>query len=162
MQQNRIGYYADFAVYPVLVAVMILVIGDKASPLERALALAFALGGAFLWTWLEHRLHRFVLHGASSVARPQDEHHALPRAWFGTPTWLSVAALAFAEPLLEAIGVSHIVSLGIAGGLMAGFLCYERAHHAIQQGGPRLLAKAIAGAVSANHATVLGAQDDRY
>jgi hypothetical protein len=69
MQQNRIAYFADFAVYPVLVAVMILVIAGNTSPIERTVALAFALGGACLWTLLEHLLHRFVLHGSGRVSR---------------------------------------------------------------------------------------------
>jgi hypothetical protein len=60
MPQNRIGRYADFALYPGLIAVMILVIADSASPVERAIALLSALAGASLWMLLDHLLHRFL------------------------------------------------------------------------------------------------------
>jgi len=65
MRQNQLAYYA--AIYPVLIGVLIQVIADKASPIERVFALTFTLAcaaaGAFLWTCLEHCLHRFVLQG---------------------------------------------------------------------------------------------------
>jgi hypothetical protein len=142
MQQHRIGF-ADFAVYPALIAVMILVIEDKAGPVERAVALAFALGGAFLWTFFQYLLHRLALHGDSAVADPQDQNHVSPRAWGGTPAWLSVAALAFVGLMLETLGVSLLASIGIAGGLVAAFLCYRFIHHAIHHGGARLFAKGL-------------------
>jgi hypothetical protein len=132
MQQQRIEY-ADFAVYPALIAVMILVIGDWASPVERAVSLAFVLGGAFLWTYLQYLLHRLALHGDSSVSEPQDHDHVSPGAWGGTPAWLSVAALVFVSLLLETLGVSLIASIGIAVGLVS----------AIHHGGVRLLAKGL-------------------
>jgi hypothetical protein len=64
MRQHRIAHYTDLALYPLLIAVMILVIADEASTGERALALAlalaFALGGALFWTLLGRVLHRFA------------------------------------------------------------------------------------------------------
>jgi hypothetical protein len=61
MRQTRIAYFADFAVYPVSIASMFLVIADTATPLERALILGLALTGALFWTLLEYLLHRFLL-----------------------------------------------------------------------------------------------------
>jgi hypothetical protein len=64
MRQHRIAQYTELAVYPLLIAVMILVIADKATAGERVLALAlslvFALGGALLWTLLGRVVHRFA------------------------------------------------------------------------------------------------------
>jgi hypothetical protein len=64
MRQHRIAHYTDLAVYPLLIAVMILVIADNATTGERALALAlalvFGLGGAFFWTLLGRVVHRFA------------------------------------------------------------------------------------------------------
>src|ERR1700677_1741758 len=133
MQQNRIAYYTDFAVYPVLIAVMILVIADKSSPVERAFALALALGGAVLWTLPEYLLHRFVLRGDTRIAGIHDQHHAGPGAWIGTPTWLSVAAIAFIALLLASLAVPIIVTLSLAGGLLAGFLWYALVHRRSEQ-----------------------------
>jgi hypothetical protein len=61
MRDNRIAHYVNFAIYPLLIAVMILAIADGASPVERALALVCALAGALLWVLLDHLLHRFLL-----------------------------------------------------------------------------------------------------
>ena len=146
MRQSRIAYYADFAVYPVLIAGMIVVIADRANAFERALALTLALAGAFLWTLLEYLLHRFLLHGDTRVAHLHDRHHAWPRAWIGTPTWLSVAVILFMALLPAPLGVPLISTLGLAGGLMAGFLWYGLIHHAIHHGRPQLLAQSITGA----------------
>jgi hypothetical protein len=70
MRLHRIAHYADFAVYPVLIAVMILVIADKSTGGETALAVglasAFALGGAVLWTLLGRVLHRRISWPTSS------------------------------------------------------------------------------------------------
>jgi hypothetical protein len=70
MRQNRIAYYA--AIYPVLIGVMIQVIADNAIPIERAVAVTFALGfaiaGPFVWTRLQHWVHRFVLHADTRIA----------------------------------------------------------------------------------------------
>lgn len=143
MRQNRIVYYADFAVYPVLIGVMLLAIADRASSAERELALAFALGGAFLWALLEYLSHRFALRADTRMAGPHDQHPAGPRAWIGTPTWLSVAAIAFIALLPASLGVPLIVTLSLAAGLMMGFLWYGVILSAIRDGGPQLLAQVI-------------------
>jgi sterol desaturase/sphingolipid hydroxylase (fatty acid hydroxylase superfamily) len=143
MRQNRIAYYADFAAYPVLITVLILLIANKASPRERLTALALAFGGGFLWTLLEYLIHRFVLHGNTRIADLHVQHHAWPRAWIGTPTWLSVAALIIIALLPASLGVGRIGTLGLACGLMTGFLWYGLLHHAIHHGRPQFLAKAI-------------------
>jgi hypothetical protein len=79
MRLQRIAPYTDFAVYPALLALMILVIADKSSGVERALALALvlvlAVGGAFLWTLLGRVLDRFVLHGDTTRMRGRLDHH---------------------------------------------------------------------------------------
>jgi len=146
MRQSRIAYFTDFAVYPVLIVVMILVIADTASPIERALALAFAFMGALFWTLLEYLLHRFVLHGDTSVAELHDQHHAWPRAWIGTPTWVSVTAIALMALLPALFGFPLALTLSLTGGLMAGFLWYGFVHHAIHHGRPRRLSRALAAA----------------
>jgi hypothetical protein len=65
MKQSRIASYADFLVYPALVAVMMVVIADTGGAVERAVALSVALTGVLLWTLLEYSLHRKI----SSIPR---------------------------------------------------------------------------------------------
>jgi sterol desaturase/sphingolipid hydroxylase (fatty acid hydroxylase superfamily) len=147
MRHGRAAFSADFLVYPVLLAVMISLIADEASPGERALALAFVVGGGLLWTLVEYLIHRFVLHGtATHVASLHDQHHAWPRAPMGTPTWLGAAAIAAIVFVSASLGAPFEVTLSLAGGLMAGFLWHGLVHRAIHHGRPQRLARVIAGA----------------
>ena len=52
MQQSKAAYFADLTVYPILIALMCLVIADVATPLGCATALGVAIGGAVLWALL--------------------------------------------------------------------------------------------------------------
>jgi hypothetical protein len=119
MRENRLACYADFAVYPVLIAVMVLVITNGSSPAVLALTLAFALGAAFLWTRLENLLHRSLLLGNGGVADVNDRQGVRPRALIGTSTWLSVAAIAVIGQLPATLGVRLIVALIVVAGLTA-------------------------------------------
>jgi sterol desaturase/sphingolipid hydroxylase (fatty acid hydroxylase superfamily) len=142
--QGRIAYYADFAVYPVLIVASTLVIAGRSSPRHPVLALGFAVAGVVLWTLLEYFLHRFVLHGDTYIASLHEQHHAWPRAWIGTPTWLSVTAITCIAFLPVLFGAPPIASLSLALGLMAGFFWYGLTHHAIHHGQPQRLARALA------------------
>jgi sterol desaturase/sphingolipid hydroxylase (fatty acid hydroxylase superfamily) len=145
MPQSRTAHYADFALYPVLLAVVISLIADEASLAERALVPAFALGGVLIWTLLEYLLHRFVLHGTMRIAGSHDQHHAWPRAPIQTPTWPSLAAIAIVVSVPALLDTPFILTLGLAGGLMAGFLWYRLVHHAIHHGSRQPLARVISG-----------------
>ena len=143
MRLSRIAYYADFAVYPTLIGVMILVIAHNSHLRHGAFALGLGLAGALLWTLLEYVMHRFLLHGGSRIAGLHDAHHAQARAWIGTPTWLSVTAIAgMALPTLL-FGAPVFIYLSLTVGLMAGFLLYGLIHHAIHHGEPRILARTL-------------------
>jgi hypothetical protein len=69
VRQNRIANFAEYALYPILIAVMVLVIADETSPLERALVLVIALGGALLWALIGRLLHRFLLQVSAPAMR---------------------------------------------------------------------------------------------
>lgn len=124
MRQHRIACLADFAVYPALMAVMILVIVDNASSVERALALGFVLAGSFLGTLLECLLHRFALREDTRVAEPPDLYEGR-RGWIGTATWLSVAAVVFIALQSTSLAVPLIVALGLVGALAGGLLLVQ-------------------------------------
>jgi hypothetical protein len=72
MRQSRIDHYAAFTVYPLLMAVMVLVIAGDTGPVAWMLALGFALGGGFLWSLLEHLLLRSLLQGCARIAVTHD------------------------------------------------------------------------------------------
>ena len=130
MRMSRVGYFADFVVYPVLLAVLAWETLRHALAPQREdwmLAAGVGLGG---WTLLEYALHRYVLHHAPPFRRMHALHHASPAALIGTPSWLSVSligGLVFL-PLLHALQLD--IASGATAGLMLGYLWYVGVHHA--------------------------------
>lgn len=130
MRLTKTGYYADFVVYPALLAAF----GWMAlanSPAPRRWDWAFACGaGMFAWTLLEYLLHRHVLHRLAPFVRMHEQHHAHPNGLVGTPTWLSLCAFAglFLPLWLE---TDADVAGGLVAGLMLGYLWYVTVHHAV-------------------------------
>ena len=140
MQLSKTGYYADFAIYAALVgtcAVTAALEDQWSQWLKWVGALA---AGAALWTLLEYSLHRFVLHRRNVFSTMHARHHASPRAFIGTPTWLSLAVLASAVFLPAWIMTSVNVASGVVAGMALGFLWYGILHHAIHHRRPRLIA----------------------
>jgi sterol desaturase/sphingolipid hydroxylase (fatty acid hydroxylase superfamily) len=62
-----------------------------------------------IWTLLEYLLHRFVLHRIPTFARMHAVHHASPRAFVGTPTWVSLLTLwiAIFVPAWRTLSLHH-------------------------------------------------------
>jgi sterol desaturase/sphingolipid hydroxylase (fatty acid hydroxylase superfamily) len=140
MQLSKTGYYADFAIYAALVgtcAVTAALEDQWSQWLKWVGALA---AGAALWTLIEYALHRFVLHRRNVFSMMHARHHASPRAFIGTPTWLSLVVLASAIFLPAWIMTSLNVASGVMAGVALGFLWYGILHHAIHHRRPRLIA----------------------
>jgi len=133
MRQNRIAYLADFGVYPVLTAVMILVVVDNAGSGERALALMFALAGSLLWALMEYFLHRSVRQQDPRLADLENRDQGGTRAWIGTAIWLSVAAVVLIALLPTRLAVALIVALILVGGLIAGFILVRASADALRR-----------------------------
>ena len=133
MRQNRIAYLADFGVYPVLTAVMILVVVDNAGSGERALALMFALAGALLWALMEYLLHRSVRQQDPRLEDLESRDEGGTRAWIETAIWLSVAAVVLIALLPTRLAVALIVPLILVGGLMAGFILVRASADALRR-----------------------------
>jgi hypothetical protein len=144
MRENEVGDLADCAVYPLLIAVMILVIGDGANALGRLVALAIAFGCALLWTRVTWRLERIALHGTTPGAGRQDQPDAGMRARLWSRAWLGAGVFASAAMLLQALGAPLVISMGIAGGLVAGLRWQGALRRAILGGKPRLATQALA------------------
>jgi sterol desaturase/sphingolipid hydroxylase (fatty acid hydroxylase superfamily) len=130
MRLSRIGYFADFFVYPVLLAALSWETLRHVRVVQREdWMLAFGAGLGF-WTLLEYLLHRYVLHHAPPFRGMHALHHASPAALIGTPSWLSVSligGLVFL-PLLHELQMA--VASGATAGVMLGYLWYVGVHHA--------------------------------
>jgi sterol desaturase/sphingolipid hydroxylase (fatty acid hydroxylase superfamily) len=140
MRLHKFSYYADFAVYAALLCTMTFAAALVDDWQDRGKWLIGLFAGAAIWTLLEYLLHRFVLHRLPWLSGMHAVHHASPRAFVGTPTWLSLTVLFCAIFLPAWWGFSINVASGVLAGVMAGFLWYGILHHVIHHRRPRILA----------------------
>jgi dihydroceramide fatty acyl 2-hydroxylase len=104
------------------------------SPLLELLALA-ALG-ALLWPLVEYGIHGGLSHiWRSPVAAFHWEHHIHPERVFTSP--LAWVPTLMAIHGLAALALGPLQAGGLALGLLAGFLRYERIHYRIHFCAPR-------------------------
>lgn len=122
------GYYGDFFIYPVLIAIVTLCALIETKGLKLAEWLLFFLIGIAAWTVAEYFLHRAAFHHFPIIKQLHDAHHVAPKALIGSPTWLSVAIASSIFALLSWT-TGLIVSSAISTGLMLGYLCYITVHH---------------------------------
>ncbi|MER9304432.1 sterol desaturase family protein [Mesorhizobium sp. M0293] len=131
MQLGLIGYYSDFVIYPLVIAVLavagLLEAGEEGAPGWIGTVLVCL----FLWTLTEYVLHRFILHHIPYIKDLHDRHHVEERSSVGTPTWLSlgVHALVAFVPVWMVSGFA--TASGVSCGLMLGYLWYISIHHMI-------------------------------
>jgi sterol desaturase/sphingolipid hydroxylase (fatty acid hydroxylase superfamily) len=139
MRLSRTAYHADFVIYAALVATLAAIAACSADRTAVGKWFATFVFGAALWSLLEYLLHRFVLHQWPTFAAMHAEHHAAPRAFVGTPTWVTLGVLWTIFFLPECYLWSFNVASGLIGGVMMGFLWYGVLHHVIHHGHPRAL-----------------------
>jgi cyclopropane-fatty-acyl-phospholipid synthase len=143
MRLSRTAYYADFAIYAAALAVLLAIAASGSSWTQRLHWLAACVSGTLGWTLIEYLLHCFILHGDSTLASifaPMHAvHHQSPRAYVGTPTWITLGVFCLAAFVPAWACVSRNVASGLTAGVMAGFLWYGVVHHVIHYRRPRLL-----------------------
>ena len=140
MQLSKTGYYADFAIYAALVGTCAVTAALKDEWSQWLKWVGALAAGAALWTLIEYSLHRFVLHTRNIFSSMHARHHASPRAFIGTPTWVSLSVLGGVIVLPVWAMSSLNVASGVGSGVALGFLWYGVLHHAIHHHRPRLIA----------------------
>jgi len=132
MEQSKVGYYADFIVFPLLM------VGLAIREMEVLrgfpyLWLGSVAFGLLMWTIVEYGVHRCVLHSIETVARLHEQHHAKPGAYVGTPTWMSLLCFVLGgfAPALVLFGWQ--VASGLTIGLLFGYLWYLLVHDAVHR-----------------------------
>jgi sterol desaturase/sphingolipid hydroxylase (fatty acid hydroxylase superfamily) len=145
MVNGKIGYFADFIIYAVVLFALV-AFTLRGSQSERLTWVGAAIAGASSWTLIEYLMHRFVFHRMPLVADLHDAHHAAPRAYLGTPTWLSLPILGgvFFLPIWHLFTLN--IAFGALSGLIGGWLWYGIVHHVIHHRRPRRLAMALKAA----------------
>ena len=145
MVNGKLGYYADFIIYGVLLLALP-AFTLRGSRSDQLIWLGAAIAGAAGWTLVEYVLHRFVFHRIPIIADLHHAHHASPRAYLGTPTWLTLLILGalFFLPIWRLFTLN--IAFGAISGLIMGWLWYGIVHHAIHHRRPRRLATALRAA----------------
>ncbi len=130
MRLSKWNYYADFAVYPPLIAMTAVRALWHASLAVAGIALGAIALGLAAWSVLEYVLHRWVLHRIEPLRGLHELHHAHPAELIGTPAWFSAALF-----LMAWRGLAHwepaFFAAALAAGLMAGYLVYTAVHAAV-------------------------------
>jgi len=134
------AYRLDFAFYSAVVLLLagLLLSSPQADGPRLAALLMLGLAGLLGWTLIEYIGHRFISHGASTLAHWHGEHHARPTALICLPTLVGAglfALLIFAPAwLLLSRGAASALCLGV----MLGYLVYSITHHATHHWRTRL------------------------
>jgi sterol desaturase/sphingolipid hydroxylase (fatty acid hydroxylase superfamily) len=146
MRLSKTAYFADFAAYAAVLGVLISVAALDERSAEHVNWLRAFMAGAIAWTLLEYLMHRLVLHRLRPFLAMHGAHHDSPRAYLGTPTWMSLGFIWLVIFLPAWWGFSLNVASGLTAGVMSGFLWYGILHHAIHHREPRLLASWVSAA----------------
>jgi sterol desaturase/sphingolipid hydroxylase (fatty acid hydroxylase superfamily) len=133
MRLTKVGYYADFFVYPAMLLTLAVPALHDAPTVARLTWALAALVGFAAWSLLEFIAHRFLLHRVPPFRGWHALHHADPRALIGTPTWFSFAAIVIGvlAPLWWEAGFA--LASGFTAGLSLGYLWYVGVHHAVHR-----------------------------
>jgi len=128
MRLGKISYYADFVVYPVVIAALAAYALWRAPAAWYLLIIAF-LSGVAIWTLVEYVLHRFVLHHVPYIKDMHDAHHEDQLALIGTPIWISLAIMVVVVLVPLSLMTEFHIAIGLACGLMFGHFWYGGVHH---------------------------------
>ena len=131
MQLSKFDYYCDYIVYPLAISALATVAVVHHGARDILVWVAAMLGGILLWTLFEYLVHRVALHQYGVFVAAHAMHHANPRAYVGTPTWISLPTLAggIFLPLWLVFGLN--IASGTFTGAVIGYTWYGLLHHLI-------------------------------
>lgn len=129
MKMTKLGYFAEFLLFPPIVLVSTALAFLSSSPPHLATWLAVYGIGLAGWTLIEYFLHRAVFHHAPFLSRLHEEHHNNPQELSGTPVWASVSLglIVVAIPSWAILGFNQATAL--TAGMATGYLWYVFVHH---------------------------------
>lgn len=129
LRLGKISYFADFYVYPVVIAALAAYAIWQGPPGTWATWLGAFVSGVGLWTLVEYLLHRFVLHHVPYIKDMHNAHHEDQLALIGTPIWISLSIMVLLVLIPLGLVVEQNVAIGLACGLMLGHMWYGGVHH---------------------------------
>ena len=128
MPLSRLGYFVEFAIFPVLILILSgMGLHDVGSG-GAARWLGLVAMSLLAWTFIEYALHRFVFHHVPMIRESHYQHHDHERELIGTPSWVSLAVYAIvASPFFAFFSFGTVSAVSV--GLMVGYLWYITIHH---------------------------------
>lgn len=137
MKMSKLGYFAEFLIFPPVVIVATLMAFRGPTPPQPMVWLVVYVTGVFGWTLLEYLLHRGLFHHAPILSAIHERHHRSPNDLIGTPAWASVliGMIAVASPAWAALGFD--LGTAATAGLVTGYLWYVFVHYATHHWQPR-------------------------
>jgi sterol desaturase/sphingolipid hydroxylase (fatty acid hydroxylase superfamily) len=125
------GYYADFFVTPIAIAIALVWLVTTQGFRPEYLASA-ALAGIVLWTFIEYAVHRWVFHGPTWLNSQHTVHHIQPSEYIGASSTVTGFFFAISLWLLTSV-LGACLGVGVFVGLLIGYLAYivihDRFHH---------------------------------
>ncbi len=131
IEHSKAAYWADFGLYALAIAVLVLFLFMSAESIGFVPMAGFVFLGLLVWSFLEYTIHRFVLHKVEPFKTWHALHHHRPRALILAPTILSSALIGLLIFTPVYIFSSAVPATAITVGLLIGYLGYAFMHHAI-------------------------------
>jgi sterol desaturase/sphingolipid hydroxylase (fatty acid hydroxylase superfamily) len=137
MKMSKLGYFAEFLIFPPLVLLATLFAFGSPVPPGPLVWLAVYAAGLVGWTLIEYLLHRVLFHHAPILSAIHERHHHSPMDLIGTPAWASLVlgVIAVASPLWAALGFD--LGTAATAGLVTGYLWYVVVHYGSHHWRPR-------------------------
>jgi sterol desaturase/sphingolipid hydroxylase (fatty acid hydroxylase superfamily) len=131
MQLSKFDYYSDYAVYPLVIGALASLAVVNHGARDILVWLGAMLAGILFWTLFEYLVHRIALHQYGVFVAAHAMHHAAPRGYIGTPTWITLPSYAAIVllPLWPLFGFN--IASGTFAGVIIGYTWYGLLHHLI-------------------------------
>jgi len=133
MRLSRASYYADFALAPVLMAILAWSVPVWSSSVAVGAWLGWVALGLVLWSLMEYVVHRYLYHRVPYFKEIHDAHHANPKALIGAPPVIGLALILLVS-YVPLSWVDEAVASGAAVGMLAGYMAYMALHHMAHHG----------------------------
>jgi sterol desaturase/sphingolipid hydroxylase (fatty acid hydroxylase superfamily) len=129
MKLSLFSYYLDFALVPLLMALL----AAQMSLGEYSTGAAAIMLGFALWTLAEYLVHRFLYHRIAFFQRLHDAHHASPKDLIGGPPLLAIG-LILVLVAVPTLSIDWAFGAGVTFGCLAGYLAYMVVHDRVHLG----------------------------
>jgi sterol desaturase/sphingolipid hydroxylase (fatty acid hydroxylase superfamily) len=128
---SKLGYFAEFLLFPPLVLLATALALHGLKPLRLAIWLVVYATGIGAWTLIEYLVHRVIFHHMPILSRMHERHHESPRQLIGAPAWASASLCLIGVALPCWVVLGFYLSTAVTAGMVTGYLWYVFVHYAV-------------------------------